>query len=100
MMQPLSLTVTAVRPNEFRCYGNTVYTNFVISLARPDGVQVDSRAQDWQIDVTRYPEIAAHVEALQPLLTAAYLFEAQMVPDPQQTYIPLPPPEPPAEPAP
>jgi hypothetical protein len=93
----LTLQVTGVRPNEFRVYGSTVYTNFAVTLARPDGVPVETRAQDWQFDTAKYPEIAAHVEALLPLLTGAYLFEASMLPDPGQTYVPPAPPELPVE---
>jgi hypothetical protein len=96
----LPLTVISVEPNEFRVYGTTAYTNFAVKLARPDGVPVETRAQDWQIDLTKYPEIAAHVEALRPLLTQAYLFEAQMAAEPGQTYVPPAPPEPAPEPDP
>lgn len=97
----LNLTVTGIRLNEARFYGGTIYANFVVGLARPDAVPISERPQDWQIDTTRYPEIAAKLAELQPLITAAYMYEAALTDSPNQEYIPPAPepePEPPAEP--
>jgi hypothetical protein len=93
-MPVLTLNITNIVPNEFRIHGNTIYADFIVELARPDGVEVIPRSQAWQFDLARYPEMKTHIDALLPLLTSAYLFEAQMAADPGQAYTPPPPVEP------
>jgi hypothetical protein len=99
-MNLLALNVTSIATDEFRVYGSTVYANVVIQLARPDGVLVAPRPEHKQLDLNRYPDLAAVFAQAQALITKAYLFEEAMAPDPGQAYNPPPVEETPTEPQP